>query len=929
MGQRLLAGALVATVSVVAIASAIWLLPASVHIVSWGPTGPVRVALLAPLSRLVLALIFAGAFAGVATAGWQASGRPFDELVRRALPLAWLLLWLLPFLPWLPDRAPLLLVFAGPLRWAVAAVSIMGVLAAVIGGAAAPSRGGTRWAVKPLAATRPSVLVVSFAVYAAFGLHFARQVGFSGDQPHYLIITHSLYADHDLDIANNHVNRDYRSFFQGQLNPDFLRRGLHEEIYSIHAPGLPTLLVPAYAVGGALGAVVFVAAVAALTALAIFDLATMLAGRETATIVWAATCFTVPFVPHAWLIYPELPGALVVAASVLWLRQPSGSAGRTAAHAAALAALPWLHTKFVVFVGLFSLFELVKIVRGSSGTGGSRESAGSSESLRGWTQGFKQILALALPIGVSGAAWLFSFYRMYGVFDPEAPYGSYTRTFVLASNIPRGALGLLFDEKFGLLIYSPVYALAGAGAWIMLRDRAQRAYACQLLIVIVAFLASTTRLYMWWGGSSAPARFLVPMIPLAAPFMSVAIANANRVAARALVISTLVLSFAVAALTIGSSSKRLLYSDPHGVPALVRFLQGSAPFDVSLPTFTEENWHAPIALLAPWVLALALVLGSTTLLDRRGAIRSVYWSATIGATGVLVIGCLLTALRATPNRAGIVVRGQLDLMAAYDPWHLRGVDLTHVKRLNDADLLAAAAISFRRNTYMAVGNPHVLEGPLELPEGRYEARVWLEGARPPESEAFVRLTDAVPVARASLPLTNPLNLSFELPVGARPIVGLSDAAAARAVRGIDVVPLSLVPRSARDTPPSVTVEPIGQANGSFVAYVDDHTYPEGGVFWTRGTEKGTVVIVTAGGTTLGLILHVGPTGGPVAIDAGGQPVDVDLKPNETRKVAIPLVPGVKKVVVSVTASRSFRPAEVDSKSEDKRQLGCQVRPIVS
>ena len=157
MGQRLLAGALVATVSVVAIASAIWLLPASVHIVSWGPTGPVRVAFLAPLSRLFLALIFAGAFAVVATAGWQASGRPFDELVRRALPLAWLLLWLLPFLPWLPDRAPLLLVFAGPLRWAVAAVSIMGVLAAVIGGAAAPSRGGTRWAVKPLAATRPSV----------------------------------------------------------------------------------------------------------------------------------------------------------------------------------------------------------------------------------------------------------------------------------------------------------------------------------------------------------------------------------------------------------------------------------------------------------------------------------------------------------------------------------------------------------------------------------------------------------------------------------------------------------------------------------------------------------------------------------------------------------------------------------------------------
>ncbi len=44
------------------------------------------------------------------------------------LCLFWL--WALPFLPWIPDRFPLVLVFAGPLRWVVAAVALAGALAA-------------------------------------------------------------------------------------------------------------------------------------------------------------------------------------------------------------------------------------------------------------------------------------------------------------------------------------------------------------------------------------------------------------------------------------------------------------------------------------------------------------------------------------------------------------------------------------------------------------------------------------------------------------------------------------------------------------------------------------------------------------------------------------------------------------------------------
>ena len=118
----------------------------------------------------------------------------------------------------------------------------------------------------------------------------------------------------------------------------------NEVIYSIHAPGLPALLVPAFAIGGYRGAVVMLCLFGALAALAVFDLATLLAGPAAAWATWAAVCLTVPFVPHAWLIFPEMPGALLdgvggavaVRAAACAHRAPgSGAAPRSAIAAVA------------------------------------------------------------------------------------------------------------------------------------------------------------------------------------------------------------------------------------------------------------------------------------------------------------------------------------------------------------------------------------------------------------------------------------------------------------------------------------------------------------------------------------------------------------------------------------------------------------------
>ena len=211
----------------------------------------------------------------------------------------------------------------------------------------------------------------SLAIYLFFGLWSAAAVGPGADEPHYLVITQSLLRDHDLAIENNHARGDYREYFGGELRPDFLRRGLNEVIYSIHAPGLPALLVPAYAVAGYRGAVVMLCLFGALAALAIYDLAALLAGPGTAWLAWAATCLTVPFVPHSWLIFPEMPGALLVAWAALWLYAPLPARARTWIwRGAALAMLPWLHTKFVILLAAMAAALAAPAVADAAGRGG-------------------------------------------------------------------------------------------------------------------------------------------------------------------------------------------------------------------------------------------------------------------------------------------------------------------------------------------------------------------------------------------------------------------------------------------------------------------------------------------------------------------------------------------------------------------------------
>ena len=106
-------------------AIAAWLVPASVQITTWPRAGAGRVAIFAPLFMLWWALAAAILFGCVLWFAGSAGPPERDARAGVVAPFAALWAWTIPFLPWLPDRFPLLLVLAGPLRWLLLAAVVL------------------------------------------------------------------------------------------------------------------------------------------------------------------------------------------------------------------------------------------------------------------------------------------------------------------------------------------------------------------------------------------------------------------------------------------------------------------------------------------------------------------------------------------------------------------------------------------------------------------------------------------------------------------------------------------------------------------------------------------------------------------------------------------------------------------------------------
>jgi hypothetical protein len=330
---------------------------------------------------------------------------------------------------------------------------------------------------------------ISFLIYqAAAFILVSEGISFSGDEPYYLLTTHSLLREGDINLADNYARKDYFSFYSKKDNPQlklgiygrFGRKG-RDYIYPINLPGISVLMLPFYWLSQFFSGqgLTFILKTslsfwAVLLGLQVYLYAKDLWQKEKLSLgLWALYSFTSPILFYAVHLYPEVPVALF---SVYIFRKITGrvpiSTFQMVFLGFLLGLIPWCGLKYnFIFWPLFfvSLYFLIKEHR----------------------QGRRVFLFAVFPL-VSMVLFYVFVYALYGTFSPIAVYeGAMTPEKTEAFkqtvlSIPLRArvdafLDYFLDQRDGLLLYSPLYFFAFLGLIEMYRQR-RRIFSCLLLI---------------------------------------------------------------------------------------------------------------------------------------------------------------------------------------------------------------------------------------------------------------------------------------------------------------------------------------------------------------------------------------------------------------------------------------------------------------
>lgn len=838
----------------------------------------------------------------------------------RCLPLAPLFLSVLAILPWVPGAPAPWLVWTGAATRLVWTAVVVGLVAAhewtgtkTFAGRAGRVFGDPRRA--PLAASALAFVLFSFAAWRV-----APSVP-GGDEPHYLVITQSLLADFDLKIENNHRRHDYAAYFPaGELKPDYLRRGRDGEIYSVHAPGLPALVAPAFALGGYPGVKLFLLIVSALGAGLTWALAFRVSGEVPAAwFGWAAVSCGASWVFHTFTVYPDGVGAVLVLVGVWRLASLPRDSDREpvrrrslALTGAALAALPWLHTRFVLLAAPLGALIAARLLGRGGGRAGGREVA----------------VLLAVP-AASALAWFGFFQAIYGTFSPLAPYGSFFEAQSSWTFVTSGIGGLLFDQQFGLLPYAPVLAAGFVGLICLARNRSHRRLAAELTVVMVPYLLAVTHVRMWWAGWSAPARFFVPvLLPLAAP-AAVAWARARHRATRATLLAALAFTVFATTCLVLVDGGRLAYNVRDGYALWLDWVSKTTELALGVPSFHRTPEASAWQHVAVWGAALAAGWLMLVGLERAGlrsrealaaVVPAVFAGAAMMALGAVWRMNETSGLSPAPSQLELLrrVAGARGLGVADGP--LRTVDTRTLPGL------------------LAIESPPrwlgSRDGPLfavpDLPAGRYALEVETRAQPGGVLRLGLGLDDLAlqTVRLADLANAGAARIDLRLPVGVRALVVRGDEAARASVGRLVLRPLEIL-RLPAPLAGLVARQAVRYPGGA-VYFLDAGAFAESNAFWVRGGRRTLVVLdapgrpMEGGGRAALLFLRNAPVDNQLAIEIGGWRETLSLAPREERTVLVPLPAGPGAALVALAARSGFRPAEWEPGSQDARLLGVWV-----
>jgi hypothetical protein len=798
-------------------------------------------------------------------------------------------LWLsaAALLPWLPVPMPLsAFIWTGNLLiwlWTGIAMALCAPL--------------VRWRRLTEMPPRHAALAAGVVAAAAYGLAAwsTAPAHLSGDEPHYLIITQSLLLDHDLKIENNHKRADYASYFPMPLKPDFLKRGQDGEIYSVHAPGLSFLVAPAFALFGYRGAVAELVVIASAASALVWLVAFRVTGDAAASwFGWAAATMTVPFFFHATAIFPDGLGAMLMLTALLPLVEPRAREPRpVAAIGAALAILPWLHSRFAILAACAGLVIAGRLV--------------SEETNRG-----RRLALFALCPVLSAAGWFLFFQAIYGTPNPSITHdlGS---AMALATMV-RGAPGLFGDQQFGLIPNAPVYLCALAGMSVMVW-RGPRRLAAELLVLAVPYVVLVTAFHQWWGGTTPPARFLVPITlvlvaPCAVWFKTTG--QVVRMATGSALLVSLLITTTIASVGRGT----MVFNNRDGMSRVAVWLSPVVDLTTALPSLFQNSPQTAVLHMAAWLAAIASAIAVGVLFNRRGR------EAGVVAFGLALQIAAMAAVSGvwhsnhatvpTPSASGPAVLRRWSasnsrIAFAYSPFH----------RVDSTALPGGIVLA---RTLSTVARP---ERPLaHLPAGVYELRGRTTGT----ATGRVRVkTDRVsgPIAEwDSSSLESNWMRQVSIPLAVSGLQIEVDPSARKVIRDVSIRAVSL--QAAEDTPEAREARRAARYGPSTLFLLGGDAWVEPAGTWIGGRSIAEFAIATDPQAPLQVLVRNGPVENSVTLASAAWREQLQLRAGEERLVQVPSDNRGRPTPLIVAAANGFRPADVNPGSEDWRLLGVWI-----
>ena len=395
------------------------------------------------------------------------------------------------------------------------------------------------------------VFLTTLCVYFFLTPYVLRDWWPTGDEPHCLLVSHSIVTDGDFRLANNYEEKDFLAFYiADDLNP-FLQtaKGSDGNLYPIRGPGFSLLLAPAYFLGGRAGVAFFLDLVGGLLAMNFYLLGYEVTRSRLAPLVaWVFVFFTPLLALYNFLLYPEVVGGLVL---LLALRTIRGTVEETRTNRGGardwlligflIAFLPWLSNRFVPFGGILFISALAC----------------------GWREHdkiFRRQAMIYLLAPCIGSALLYSAYNysLFGNLSPLAAYdiaGHNVSGHLLQTpltDVGVAMLGWLLDPRRGLFIYAPVYVLSLPGILLLLRQKRREAFLLLPYPTIAYLYTSWTGLY--FPGWEISPKFMVSVMPILGIFMAHAFTVIKRLSFRTMALALLVIGL--------TSARHIIFIDP-------------------------------------------------------------------------------------------------------------------------------------------------------------------------------------------------------------------------------------------------------------------------------------------------------------------------------------------------------------------------------